>query len=223
MSDHPDLVALLRGELSNADVIEAAEHLDGCAECRQELAETAVGHALLTGTTRTLGEPGSVEVREVPPPLTPPARGRAWLRPVGLVAAAAALIVGTAVVTQWVDGPSARPPVVAVPERTADLRPVDGTGSGRVVMAEDTHDGVQMTVETRDLPKAGDDEFYEAWLLDPKTQKMLPLGVVGPAGKASFDVPVTLVGRYQEVDVSLERDDGNPAHSVTSVLRASYA
>ena len=30
MSDHPDLMALLRGELSNADVAEVADHLDGC-------------------------------------------------------------------------------------------------------------------------------------------------------------------------------------------------
>jgi hypothetical protein len=47
--------------------------------------------------------------------------------------------------------------------------------------------------------------------------------VVGPTGKASFEVPDSLVGRYQVVDVSLERDDGDPGHSVTSVLRAKYA
>jgi len=80
-----------------------------------------------------------------------------------------------------------------------------------------------MTVETRDLPKIGRGEFYEAWLFNPNTQKMLALGVVGPAGTASFEVPDSLVGRYQVVDVSLERDDGDPGHSVTSVLRAKYA
>ena len=92
------------------------------------------------------------------------------------------------------------------------------------MMAEDSRDNaVKMTVETRDLPKAGKGQFYEAWLFNPETQKMLALGVVGPTGKASFDVADSLVGRYQVVDVSLERDDGNPAHSVTSVLRARYA
>jgi hypothetical protein len=224
MNDHPDLMALLRGELSNAQVTEVADHLDGCAECRQDLAETAVGHALLTGTTRTLRRPAPLELPDVPPldPSMSSARGRSWLRPIGLVAAAAALVAGTAVVTQWVDRPSPTA-TVATPERTADLEPVNGTGSGRVLMAADSRDGVQMTVETRDLPKIGRGQFYEAWLFNPKSQKMLALGVVGPTGKASFEVPDSLVGRYQVVDVSLERDDGDPAHSVTSLLRAKYA
>jgi len=225
MNDHPDLMALLRGELSNAHVTEVAVHLDHCEECRQDLAETAVGHALLTGTTRTLRPPAPRELPDVPPldPPTSSLRGRAWLRPLGLVAAAAALVAGTALVTQMTDRPTAPRTTVAAPERTADLEPVDGNGSGRVLMAQDSHDGVQMTVETRDLPKIGRGQFYEAWLFNPKTQKMLALGVVGPGGKASFKVPDSLVGRYQVVDVSLERDDGDPGHSVTSVLRATYA
>jgi len=225
MSNHPDLMALLRGEHSNAAVTEVADHLDHCEECRQELAETAVGHALLTGTTRTLSRPAPLELPDVPPleSRTTPTRGRTWRRSLGLVAAAAALIAGTAVVTQWADRSDTQSPTVAAPERTVDLEPVDGTGSGRVLMAEDSHDGVRMTVETRDLPRIGRGQFYEAWLFNPRTQKMLALGVIGPGGKASFELPDSLVGRYQVVDVSLERDDGNPGHSVTSVLRATYA
>ncbi len=226
MSDHPYLMALLRGELSNADVADVADHLDGCEQCRQELAETAVGHALLRGATRTLSRSAPVSLPDVPPLESPTreARGRPWLRPLGLVAAAVALVAGTAVVTHVTDRPTEQRQNVAVPERTADLKPVEGTGSGRVMMAEDSRDNaVKMTVETHDLPKAGKGQFYEAWLFNPKTKKMLALGVVGPAGKASFEVPDSLVGRYQVVDVSLERDDGNPGHSVTSVLRARYA
>lgn len=231
MNDHPDLVALLRGELSNADVTEVADHLDACEECRQELADTAVGHALLTGTTRTLGgtrTPGAstpVELPEVPPLELPdrPSGGRGWLRPLGLVAAAAALVVGTVAVTNQLDRSDAPPTTVAAPEQSADLEPVEGKGSGRVVMAEDPNRAVRMTVETRDLPKTRGGQFYYVWLFNPATQKMLPLGVIGPGGTASFEVPDSLVGRYQVVDVSLEDDDGDPGHSVTSVLRATYA
>lgn len=227
MNDHPDLVALLRGELSNVDVTEVGEHLDHCDECRHELADTAVGHALLTGTTRTLGRPERLALPEVPP-LKPPTshpRGRAWLRPLGLVAAAAALAVGTLWLSPWSDTPPAPPasgPTVASPGRTAELVPVQGTGSGRVVMAKDSREGVRMTIEVHGLPKIGEGQFYEVWLFNPKTQKMLALGVLGPGGKASFDVAESLVGRYQAVDISLERDDGDPGHSVTSVLRAQY-
>ena len=80
----------------------------------------------------------------------------------------------------------------------------------------------EMTITTRDLPRAHRGQFYEAWLLDPATRKMLPLGELGPSGQASFEVDDRLLGRYSAVDVSLEADDGDPQHSVTSVLRASY-
>ena len=33
MNDHPDLMALLRGELSHAGVTEVGDHLDRCEEC----------------------------------------------------------------------------------------------------------------------------------------------------------------------------------------------
>ena len=225
MNDHADLMALLRGELSNDEVAQVADHLDDCEVCRQDLAETAVGHALLTGTARTLSAPAPLELPEIPAldSVTSATSSRRWLRPAGLVAAAAALVVGTAVVTHVATGPTSPDTAVRAQERTAELEPVDGQGSGRVVMAEDSHDAVQMTLETQGLPKTGQGQFYEAWLFNPKTQKMLALGVVGPGGTASFDLPDSLVGRYQVVDVSLERDDGDPGHSVTSVLRATYA
>lgn len=59
-------------------------------------------------------------------------------------------------------------------------------------------------------------------MFNPKTQKMLALGVLGRGGKASLEVPDSLMGRYQGVGISLERDDGDPGHSATSVLRAKY-
>lgn len=220
---HPDLFSLLRGELSNAEVAGVGAHLETCEECRAELSEVAVGHALLAGTTRTLGERSPVALPEVPPlsaPASAPSASR-WLRPLGLVAAAAALMIGTFAVTRWADTDEPAPQI-AVPERSADLEPVEGNAGGRVEMTSQD-DGVTMTVSTHDLPTIGDDEFYYVWLFDPTTEKMLPLGVVGPEGSASFRLPDSLVGRYQVVDVSLESDDGDPAHSVTSVLRATYA
>ena len=60
------------------------------------------------------------------------------------------------------------------------------------------------------------------WLLDPATNKMLPLGLVAPGGTATFRIDAGLVADYHAVDISLEADDGDPAHSVTSVLRGAY-
>jgi hypothetical protein len=52
---------------------------------------------------------------------------------------------------------------------------------------------------------------------------MPPLGQATPGRPASFEVPESLVKAYSAIDISLESDDGDPGHFVTSVLRASYA
>ncbi len=80
-----------------------------------------------------------------------------------------------------------------------------------------------MTIRTSGLPRAASGHFYYAWLLDPKTNKMLPLGVVAVDAASTFEVENALVGRYSAIDISLQADDGNPAHSPVSVLRATYA
>lgn len=225
-STHPDLVALLRGELSNAETLRVAEHLDECEACRADLADTAVGHSLLSGAGRTLqphaaAVEASAEPAPLPPAPTPPGLLARWSRPLALVAAATALVVGSAAVTGVVLRGGDEDVPVATPQQ-ADFEPVEGSGSGRVQMVDD--DGaVSMTIETRDLPKAGKGEFYQVWLFNPETGKMLSLGILGPEGKGGFEFPDTLLGGYQVVDVSLEKDDGDPAHSVTSVLRATYA
>lgn len=229
-TDHPDLSALLRAELSNAEVSAVGRHLDDCDVCRHDLVDFAVGHALLARTARTLrpAQPGTrtAETVAVGPPLPPaptlPPRGiRKVVRPLALVAAAVVLVAGTAGVTARLTRPDPAPPVAA-PEQTAVLDPVEGIGGGDVLMASHGS-SVTMTIETHDLPRTRSGQFYYAWLLDPDTNKMLPLGQVGPSGVASFEVPGSLLLRYAAVDVSLEDDDGDPGHSVTSVLRGSYA
>ena len=51
---HPDLSALLRAELTNAEVSAVGRHLYDCDVCRHDLVDFAVGHALLARTARTL-------------------------------------------------------------------------------------------------------------------------------------------------------------------------
>jgi len=163
------------------------------------------------------------------PPLRLPRRGRALQRHRLAAGVAAAVLVvgglgfGTFKLTHR-EGPPvtavrAGPPVVTT--RTVVLQPVTGAASGRVSM-QGPGKQTEMTISTAGLPDAGTGRFYYAWLLDPTTQKMLPLGVVSARSPMQFEVPTGLVGRYHAVDISLQADNGNPAHSATSVLRAQY-
>ena len=218
-----DLPALLRGELGRARLAEVVEHLETCDECRLELVAAAQGHSAVTAAVRTLRpESGPVTPPGAPdaavpelPPLT--RHRRRWPRwQQGLVAAAAVVALGAAVLIGM-----DRDTAPSVPVQTARLSAVTGAGSGEVTMRSPGR-STYMTVRTTGLGAAGPGHFYYAWLLDPSTNKMLPLGQVGADGTATFEVDSGIVASYHAVDVSLQSDNGNPGHSDTSVLRAEY-
>lgn len=228
MTRHPDLAALLRGELTNAAALECAAHTRACRSCQDDLLDLALGHGMLSSAVRTLGpDPASEAAREDTPlpaalrrPLTPARRRR-----LVAVAVAAVLALGAVATTAALrlGGEDAGPPAAA--EQTATLEPVAPGSvrpSGRVSMATLAERVTRMRVETVDLPRPPRGGFYYVWLFDPASNKMLPLGQVVPGHRASFDVPAALVAAYSAIDISLETDDGDPGHSVTSVLRASY-
>jgi len=228
MTAHPDLAALLRGELANTAALEAATHSHSCRSCQDGLVDLALGHGMLSSAVRTLGPDPAPEtaLEGTTPPaalkrgLSAPLRRR---RVAVAVAAVLALVAAAGAVALNREEHSPGRPVAA--ERTATLKPVDPGAvgpSGRVSMATDTTRVTRMRVDTVDLPRPPRGGFYYVWLFDPASNKMLPLGQVVPGHRASFDVPASLVAAYSALDVSLESDDGDPGHSVTSVLRASY-
>lgn len=225
--EHADLLGLLRGELDNAAVVRNRAHLETCPECRTELVDAAAGHALAFRAATSLSPNASVRrpraatvERDLPPPPTLPRSRRVPLLLVAATLVVAALLVG--LLRPW-SAEEPTPPAAA--DRSATLEPLEGDGGGSVSMTG-SGSTTRMVIETRDLPALGPDQFYYAWLLDPDTNKMLPLGRVGAGGAedaVSFELPDALLDAYSAVDVSLEDDDGDPQHSPTSVLRASYA
>ena len=230
--DHPDLVALVRAELSNAEMLAAGDHLEGCEECRRALVEVVVGSALLRRSVRVLEESSprprpTLHARAVPPPAS--LRRRRVPR-VALVAAAAVLVgsVGGAGVATALGERRDAPPESAVVDRVVTLEAVgaatyDGPRpAGEVQLGRADGRRTSITVLTHDLPAADADHFYQAWLLEPASNKMLPLGVVS-GSRTTFRVGDALLTRYAAIDLSLEADDGDPQHAAASVLRGSYS
>ena len=134
------------------------------------------------------------------------------------VAAAAIVLIGIGTVLAYSQG-SKTSPIVA----SAILRPIDSpassSGSITAVAIGDTR---RPTVHTERLAALPVEEFYEVWLLGPATQKMLPVGVLPPSWFGTNSIGASIMADYSAVDLSLQSNYGNPAHSNTSVRHASF-
>ncbi len=208
-----DLPALLDGELTGVRTREVAAHLRECAECAEALIATAVAWGSLRAVVHAESGRASVTPAE-PEPLVPLRRPTRWR----VVAAAAAAVVLLAGVAAAVVRTTSGPPTVA----TAVLSRLEApaSASGRVTVTL-TGRVDHMHLTTSGLPAASPGHFYEVWLLQPATLKMLPLGVLPPSGQGDFQVATSIMAHYSAVDVSLQADDGNPTHSKVSALRGT--
>ena len=218
MSPHvgDELAALLAGELSPADTAAVLRHSQTCPQCTQALHGSLRAHIALTRASRLVrGIPaasaGPPETAGDLPPLPVTRQPRRRLR---------AGAVSTYVLTK--PATATQPATVAA----GTLSPVAGGSApaaahGTVVMVSLGPAARQMTITISGLPPAGRGHFYEAWLLQPASGKMLPVGVLlTPGSPVSYRLPATLTLGYSYVDISRQANDGDPAHSADSVLRA---
>jgi hypothetical protein len=145
--------------------------------------------------------------------VVPKTRQPQWLR------AAAALVVVALGVT--IGALSLRTGTAPLPvAATAKLASVDAPPSSRgKAIVEATKLGFDMEVETKGLPKITGNEYYEVWLFNPRTNKMLPIGMLKPDGVAHFTFSKSLMDEFSAIDVSLQVNNGVAAHSDISVLR----
>ena len=130
------------------------------------------------------------------------------------VAAALLVVVGVGSILRQ-QGSTRSGSVVA----SAALKPIDApAGSGGSIRAV-THAGTgSLTVRTSALVQPTGRHYYEVWLLNPSTKKMLPVGVLPPSGASKYTMPSSIMRGYSAVDISLQANNGNPAHSTVSVL-----
>lgn len=222
MSTSPDrhveeeLPALLGGEIDLEMTRDVTGHLRSCPDCRNELVEVAAGISVMRRLDQTSATDGS---QDAPVPIAAtPARSRSRSRTTVLVAAAVAIVFAGAVTTAALLAGRGS----GGPDATVALAPVSDEAARGSVAMTDVGVAHAMEVDTS-LGAAPPDAYYEVWLLDRDTGKMLPVGVLPPDGRGTYRLPGSLVEQYDTVDISLEPDDGSTAHSTDSVLRADYA
>jgi anti-sigma-K factor RskA len=167
---------------------------------------------------------GPDEWRPEPPPAlvmppetyAAPRRRALTLRPLPALAAVLLLLaLGAGGALVATDRDQDRPPGRAL--ALSPLQP-GGAAQGQVRLARA---GGRATLKVSGLAPSRRGEFYELWLLSPPGD-LVSLGSfrVSTGGRATLQVPLPVdPSRYRFLDVSVEPDDGDPAHSSRSILR----
>lgn len=135
-----------------------------------------------------------------------------------LAAVAAAIVVLAGAVAAGLGLSGSGPAPVARAALHPLQAPAQASGKVIVTAAAGARD---VEISTAGLPAPGQGHYYEVWLLDPATLKMMPMGALPPSGQASFSVAAGLTAGYSAVDISLQANNGNPVHSKVSVLRGT--
>ena len=77
---------------------------------------------------------------------------------------------------------------------------------------------MEMSVVTRGLADAPADDYYEVWLVQPATRKMMPVGLLDPSGTGHYALRAKILDQFLTIEISLQPNDGNPLPSAKSVL-----
>jgi hypothetical protein len=242
MSTHifDELPLLLTGEADRATVALAADHLRECEDCQQELVSALIAHASLSSAARFAPELRSLlstDAAEERPPepaqlpdMTPifdmakqearaprhsvaPPRARSRrARWIAVAAVAGVLVGGGAVLAVQNLGGSPQ-------ARTVELAAFD---QGRVAASAKLVGSNEVQVDASSLPTPGSGTNYEVWLTDTARKSLQPVGWVGSDGKTKLQIPSSLLDKFTNIEVSVQKISNPYTFSGTSVLRGSY-
>ena len=220
---HPDLETLLAGVDHAPD--DVLRHVAECATCRDDLAAIrrtrAAGDALrrdpeLSALTSPPPQVWDAIQRELSEADTvvpmPPRRARrvpwAWV-----AAAMVGAVLGSAIT--W--AATHRSDSESLSTTTSALVPLGQNRTRGTISLTGAQPGAELSLDLSGIdPGPG---FVEVWLLDARTGGMVSLGVLD-GDHGSWAVPSDLdLSAYDQVDVSREPYDGNPAHSQDSLAR----
>lgn len=208
-------------------------HLQQCARCRSRLDQlTAVVAASRSVTVedRPVAPPDAVwsaiaselglaadESAATVVSLDAARRSRRGSRALIAAAAVVGLIAGSAVTATVLqrDGGASSPQIVA----SAPLAPMGDADVAGTAALERTANGAVLHVSVPNLPVL-EDGYYEVWMATADASTMVAIGTLNPGEEGTFVLPAGMEATdFPLVDVSIEHFDGDPSHSVESVVR----
>ncbi|HEX6711254.1 MAG TPA: anti-sigma factor [Rubrobacter sp.] len=216
MSEHPETRNLLgpyvMGALEPREEREVEDHLEGCANCREEARDLRLAHEHLADLAY---------ITEVPPPDLKgrvvagiPRRGARQRVPSWVAAVAAAVCVLAllgALLTPDLFGGGAL--------AAATLDPTDrAPNAGGKVSIQGGGENMEVRLEAWGLPPCKDEQYYELWLVEGKERVSAGSFTVGQSGQVdvSMNAP-NFAGSYTQVGITAE-DDKDPRASDTKML-----
>ena len=230
-ADIEELAGLALDATDGTDSVRA--HVSSCPECSAllvSLGETrrAAGAEDLVAPPAQLRERVLHEAfgsQSLPAPVTLASRQRRRALPLWAagLAATAALVAGLALGRLTGDGtetPIAADPATVV--AATDLTALDSDAPRGSASAVRTDDEVKLRVRAARL--GSEPGLREVWLINVDGTRMVSLGLLAAGDKGEFVVPAGLIDEgYRIVDISVEPDDGDPAHSGVSIARGELA
>ncbi len=233
---HPDpeeLASLALGDPTDAAI---PTHVSRCGTCDhevQQLRDVVSLSARLGGEHLVLERPPdrvwSAILAETRQPLLPsdaprPAVPPRWRHLAGVVAGFAVGVAATLAGVLVIGNATASQPVRderrTIAQGVVSPYAPSSSTSGSVTVLQGRDQRRSMRIELNRAPRTSS-EFVEAWLLDPRNNDMISLGVMGGRTQ-TFPLPEGVdLKAYTSVDISLEPFDGDPQHSATSLARGA--
>jgi Anti-sigma-K factor rskA len=193
---------------------------------QRELEEQEATFALLADSLPRVAPPADMFDRilaEIRPqatvvPLRPRTHRRLVAPVVGTLAAVAAVVL-IAVVA--LGGDDLGPPDA----RAAISGKSDPAVTGDAELFGVNADGGTVRISLTDVPQAPSGHHYEVWVLrEEGGGEMESVGTFTPtSGDVDLELALPGPGNYAAVDISVEEDDGPPAHSDTSLASGAFA
>ena len=187
------------GTLEPHEEREVEDHLEGCANCREEAQELRLAHERLADFAySTETPPEDLKARIVAG--IPRHEARRWV-PTWVAAVAMALCV-LAVLAAVLT------PELLVARASANLSPTDrAPDAGGEVSIQGTGENVEMRLEAWGLPPCKSEQYYELWLVEGDERVSAGTFTVGQSGRIDVRLNApNFAASYPRVGVTAEYD-----------------